>query len=110
MTDMLKKRVPYRNEKLSQAARDEPCTLRIPGICTGGGRTTVLAHSPYLEDGAGKGQKADDMFACNACVDCHDVLDGRRNDHPFDIVDIRDFFHVAMKRTQRRWIEKGLIG
>lgn len=48
----------------------------VPGICTGGGEDTVLAHyrHPRL---CGMGQKPDDIFGAWACHACHDAIDGR---------------------------------
>ena len=82
--------------------------LKLPEICNGGGRTSVLAHSPYNEDGGGKGMKADDHLACIACSDCHDILD-RRRPSEFSELELRDYFHVAMKKTIKLWIEEGLL-
>lgn len=71
------KRKPYRNKKILDAARDEPCLVNLPG-CTGGGADTVAAHSMQRADGKGGSQKADDCFVAFACQSCHDILDGRK--------------------------------
>lgn len=62
--------------KLRKEARDRPCMVRVPDICTYGGEDTVLAH--YRMAGlSGMGQKPDDRFGAWACHACHDAIDGR---------------------------------
>jgi hypothetical protein len=101
------KRQPYRNKKITKAARDESCTLKMNG-CTGGGADTVYAHSNYGEDGKGMSQKADDCFGCFACSNCHAVLDGHKM-HSYTSDDLRYYFHRAMKTTWRRLLDKGIL-
>lgn len=60
-----------------QAARNQPCTLRLPGICCGDWRTTVLAHVRLWGSG-GMGKKPPDSFGFFACAACHDAYDKRR--------------------------------
>jgi hypothetical protein len=62
---------------IRKAARNQDCTLRIPGVCNFDPATTVLCHSNALADGKGMGLKAPDTEACFGCSSCHDVLDGR---------------------------------
>lgn len=66
---------PLRSRKILDAARGQPCTLRIPGVCCGDPETTVAAHLPY--SGRGMGQKAPDHHVAFACQTCHDCIDGR---------------------------------
>lgn len=67
------KKAPYRNNRLRELAKESP-------ICTCCGKpndgTVVGAHSNYLEDGKGTGQKAHDILAY-ACSDCHRMIDER---------------------------------
>jgi len=108
MIDLFKRK-PYRNKKITKSARGETCTLRLPG-CDGGGETTVWAHSNYSEDGKGKGVKADDIFGCYACDNCHGILDGRKVSFMTISGDeLRDQFHRAMKVSIRRLLDKGII-
>jgi len=69
---------PYRNKKLTAAARGQQCTLQIPGVCQGDTETVVACHSPLLEDR--EGTKAPDFCIAFGCAQCHDILDRR---HPF---------------------------
>ncbi len=93
--------------KLRESARGEECTLRIYPYCNGNPETTVLCHLP---SGSGIGQKSPDWFAVYGCSDCHDIIDGRRNDIPNQILFDRDSIRMdALYRTWERMIEKGLI-
>lgn len=67
----------YRNKRITRFAKGQPCTLRLPGVCDGGGATSVWAHSNLLRHGKGRGTKAHDIFGCVACYQCHEVLDER---------------------------------
>lgn len=68
---------PIRSKANLQAAKDQPCTLQIPGVCTGGGQTTVAAH--IRDEHTGRSVKASDTSICDACFACHSVLDGQGN-------------------------------
>ncbi len=41
--------------KIRRAARGRQCTVRLAGVCDGGGETTVLAHENSLAAGKGMG-------------------------------------------------------
>lgn len=94
---------------IRQSARDEECTLRLPG-CNLRTDTTVLAHSNRLSDGKGMGLKASDLNACYACMNCHDVLDGRAP-RPANMTyeALQDAFTHAVAITRARLKAKGLI-
>jgi hypothetical protein len=62
---------------LRKLARDQPCMVRIPGICNFDPTTTVLAHIRRGGVG-GMGIKPPDLCGVWACSSCHDVIDGRR--------------------------------
>lgn len=96
-----------KNKKLTNSAKGEQCTLRIPGVCNFNPETTVFAHM----NGGGMGYKHHDIHGCYACSDCHDWLD-RRYDHPAAGISIArrecDFLR-AMIETQTKLLQKGLI-
>lgn len=69
------KTTPYRDRRLLDLARGEPCYLRIPGICIGGTETTVPCHGNGAIFGKGMARKADDTSACPGCFACHRWLD-----------------------------------
>ena len=59
---------------LRKQARGKPCQVRVPGICDGGGDTTVLAHY-RLAGYCGVGMKPPDALGAWCCGPCHAVCD-----------------------------------
>jgi hypothetical protein len=99
-----------RSKKLRDSARDEECTLQLPGVCNGRTDTTVWCHSNRLSDGKGMGLKSSDDRGVYGCYACHGVLDGQVRRPPWlSTQDIDDHFDLAQERTRQRLIEKGLI-
>lgn len=94
------KRVPYRNKKLTQAAKGEACTVGLSGSCSET-ETTVAAHLNYDYAGKGYGQKADDCAIIFACYACHAMIDAGQVDDTFLL--------RAYYRTIRRLIDKGAL-
>jgi Protein of unknown function (DUF1364) len=94
---------------IRKSARGEECTIRLPGICDGGGETTVLCHSNKLVDGKGMGIKASDLRAAYGCASCHAVLDGRAPRPPGLTLEMVDHhFECGIEWTQRLVRLKGL--
>lgn len=62
--------------KLENAARGQPCYMRLPSICTFDDEQTVLCH---IRRGnvAGVGMKPTSLAAIPMCARCHDAYDGR---------------------------------
>lgn len=98
------KRKPIRSKTYTSAARGQACTMNSPW-CNWDPSTTVLAHSNWAEDGKGASRKADDIFGADLCSDCHRWLDAG----PAGREEKRDAFHRAMKVTQRRRWDQGLL-
>ena len=65
-----------RQTKLTRAAQDRECQVRIPGTCNGDPATTVLAHY-RLNGTCGMGCKPHDLQGAWACSACHDLVDNR---------------------------------
>ncbi|MFM0218260.1 nuclease domain-containing protein [Paraburkholderia caledonica] len=64
------------DKRMRDACRDEPCYLRIPGVCTSDPRKSVPAHR---NEGKGMGLKTADVFTVPACPTCHSEYDqGKR--------------------------------
>ncbi len=101
------KRKPIRSKKITDAANGESCTWPGCGLCDG---TVVAAHSNELGDGKGTSQKSDDLFVAFLCIGHHDVYDGRKPTYYLSVADRQECFHQAMKKTQRRIWERGIIG
>jgi hypothetical protein len=63
------------SKKYTDAARGQPCTLQIPGVCNGDWSTTVAAH--VRDDFKGMGNKASDISIVDSCSACHAKFDGQ---------------------------------
>ncbi len=96
--------------QIRKAARNQDCTLRIPGVCNWNPETTVLCHSPFLDSGRGMGLKAPDEEACFGCSACHDVLD-RRVPGPSWMTPFKleGLFFTAKTLTHARLIKMGIL-
>ena len=64
------------HKAITQSARGQICTVRLPGVCNFNMETTVFAHLSGIRLGHGVGVKT--MFGAYCCSDCHDAIDGRR--------------------------------
>ena len=99
------------SKALRDSARGEACTVRIPGVCDGGGETTVLAHLRML-GGGGASYKPSDLEAVDACGPCHDAIDGRTpaSQLPVEYTQAQ-MYHIAraLVLTHRRMAAAGLI-
>jgi len=60
---------------ITNSARGENCTIRLPGICNGNPETVVFAHLNKVRFGSGRGIKSD--FGAYSCSSCHDSVDFR---------------------------------
>ena len=69
----------------------------------------VAAHSNLSGDGKGISKKGDDLFIAFLCITHHDIYDGRMRSG-ISATDKQEYFHEAMKKTQRRIWERGIIG
>jgi len=90
-----------KSKALRDAARGEECTLRLD-CCSFDPEQTVLAHLPTGR--GGMGLKAADTVAVFACMNCHDVLDGRTA----GIIEADDLLR-ALDDTHVILIRKGIL-
>ena len=94
--------------KLTESARGKVCQLRLEG-CIPGTDTTVFAHL----NGGGMGLKnkvGDFHFGFYACMNCHDLYDGRKQANPpYDKSHLRNEGNEALIRTQRILVREGRI-
>lgn len=95
------------SKAMRESARGELCTLQIAGVCNRNADTTVLAHLP--DESNGMGTKPDDLSACYACSDCHDLIDSRAGRERMAEADFEWHARRAMVRTWRRMIERGVL-
>ena len=93
--------------KLRRAAQGRDCLVRGPG-CNGDPESVVLAHLRFAGM-AGVGQKPPDICGCWACSQCHDFLDGRREEPGFNLAMRRQYALDALLRTLKTLDEEGLV-
>jgi len=90
--------------KITEAARGQECTVRIPSVCNWDSTTVVHAHL----NGGGGAMKHHDIHGAFACSACHAWLDGGYVKTASR--DERDLAHLqAMQRTQLILLDLGLI-
>jgi hypothetical protein len=90
-------------------ARGQACTLRIAGVCTGGGEDTVFAH--IRDSHTGGAIKASDTSGADACFACHEVFDRRARINGRQIGDQEWFIYAlrGLQETIERRIKQGLL-
>lgn len=87
---------PIVSRIVRSAARDETCTLSLPG-CHG---SAVLAHLRYF-GWAGMAEKPHDFLAVFACDSCHKKMDLRTGECGFEDI------LLALGKTLKRQFESG---
>lgn len=95
---------------ITESARGEQCTLKLPGVCCYDPETTVWAHSNRYKDGKGLGRKAVDEAGAYACHLCHMVYD-RQHSRPkgMSLLFVERRFTRAMELSRAILIRKGLL-
>ena len=96
----LQKRKPFRSKSITQAAKDEACT-----VCGRNDGTTVFCHLNESWAGKGMGQKADDCAWFFGCHICHDLYDNPRKGCEF----FTEVIMQAYYRTIRRLLDRGIL-
>lgn len=91
---------------IRKASRDQSCTLRIPGVCSGDAAQTVGAHLRMF-GAAGMAQKPHDLFIVDACMNCHAAQEDRSR--WADLALGYDDILRALIETQTRRLDAGLI-
>jgi hypothetical protein len=73
------KNFAIRSDALTESAKGQDCTLRLPGVCNHNSWTTVFAHYPGSQKTGPKGTaaKGHDLHGGYACSACHDFIDMR---------------------------------
>jgi hypothetical protein len=95
-----------RSRKYLDASRGQPCTLRIPGLCDGGGESTVAAH--ILDRHAGRGIKASDISVADSCSACHAKFDGQAGE-PLSHEDWLFYALRGLQETLENRIGRGIV-
>ncbi len=95
--------------KITESARGEDCTIRIPGICNFNPSTTVWCHANGSAAGKGIGMKSHDLLGAYGCSACHDAYDRRVQRLTYSREQIEIAFWQGHARSLVKLIEKGLI-
>jgi Protein of unknown function (DUF1364) len=97
--------------KITQSAKGENCTIRVPMVCNYNPTTTVLCHLSGVRFGHGVAKKVSDIHAAYGCSDCHDAVDGRNAyaNATYSKIE-REYLHLqGVIETQLKLINKGLL-
>lgn len=98
---------PIRSRRIREAARGEPCTVRLPG-CPDARETTVFCHFSYAS--SGMGMKPSDLSGAFADAYCHALVDGRaKRPHGVLLEDIEWCKARGMAETWGRLVETGIV-
>jgi hypothetical protein len=62
---------------IRQSARDQECTLHLPG-CPFDRAMTIWSHAPFGAAGKGMGLKSLDLCGAFACTHCDAIVDGQK--------------------------------
>lgn len=93
---------------LRKEARDRPCMVRVPGVCTHNPETTVLAHVRLIGV-SGLGVKAGDLLGAWACSGCHAEIDGQTHLSGYSRPELRLMHLEGMVRTISQLAKEGKI-
>ncbi|AVX04190.1 hypothetical protein MXMO3_01664 [Maritalea myrionectae] len=94
------------SKKYTDAARGQPCTLRIAGVTCAGPETTVSCH--VRDRFKGMGCKASDLSTVDGCFNCHKVFDGQGD----FVLSQEDWLFYALRglqETQANRVARGLL-
>lgn len=75
-TTRMKSRGP-KMTPIRKSAKDEDCTLRLPGVCQNRTDTVVWCHENSYAAGKGMALKARDECGAYGCALCHEIYDGQ---------------------------------
>ena len=92
--------------KIRESAKDQLCTVNLPGCRQWETSTTVLAHKTYPT--YPNSPRKCDARAAYACVSCHDILDGR-TPYSWALYEKDAVWAAAIEQTHVILIEKDLL-
>lgn len=92
--------------KYVAASRGQPCSLRITGVCTGGGEDTVFAH--IRDQHTGRSIKASDTSGADACFACHAKFDGQSGT-PLSKEDWLFYALRGIQETIENRVDRGIL-
>lgn len=94
------------SRKYTDAAKGQPCTLRIAGVQCAGPETTVFCH--VRDRFKGTSIKASDLSGADGCFNCHQVFDGQGS----FVLSKEDWLFYALRgiqETQANRIARGFL-
>lgn len=94
--------------KVTQAAKGEDCTIRLPGICNFNPETTVFAHLSGVRFRKGIASKVSDALGAFSCSCCHDAIDGRIKTR-YSSQELKMAHYEGIFETQLILMDKGII-
>jgi hypothetical protein len=95
---------------IRQSAKQEACTIRIPGVCNNDPATVVWCHENSYAAGKGMGLKAKDEHGAYGCCACHAVYDGQAPRPPGLTKEDVDTYFARGKHVSRLILQqKGLL-
>lgn len=92
--------------KMTESARGEQCTIRLPGVCNHNPETTVFAHLSGIRFGHGVGKKT--QWGAYACSSCHDAVDGRVT-YGWSLAERRLAHYEGIFETLDKLVAKGIV-
>jgi putative nuclease YbcO-like protein len=97
------------SQHIKDAAKDQNCTLTIPGVCRHRSDTVVLCHYPD-ESGTGiMAGKSSDLCAGFGCHECHSEIDRKTNISKLCDEDREFFMRRSMLITHGILVELGIF-
>lgn len=96
-----------RSTKLRKSAREAPACFFCGNPNDSEGTRLCLAHSNELRHGRGASFKSSDVFGAILCMDCHDLVDGRKGKLSLD--EKRQMHRFAHDRTLAWWIDNDYV-
>ncbi len=94
--------------KITDSARNQVCTVRLPGICNFDQSTTVFAHISGIRFGHGTGIKT--KIGAYACSSCHALLDSReKRPEGMTKQDVKLAHYEGVIETMIKLEEQGLV-
>lgn len=101
----MQKSIRHESKKIRDSARDQPCMVRLAGICNFNPSTTILAH---IRINTGIGIKSSDLMASYCCSNCHDEID-RRTCKIKSLESVKLAHYEGVFRTQQILLDEGLV-
>lgn len=96
-----------KQDKLTKAAKGAYCQVQLHPYCLFEPDTVVFAH--YNSESKGVGLKSENYWGSFCCMNCHDIIDGRRQVDDITPLEIEQAKFRGLHRTLKIQIELGNI-